>query len=141
MKKTKLALLLITALLVGVCIGFFTNSAIIRARIRQFSQIPANMPERITQRLTDRLELNAEQQKQVLAVFVAYEGRMSETREKSRAMFDTLMQEMTAQVDQYLTPSQVEEHKQMLEELDQRMRNNRALLRAFSPPPATNSGK
>jgi hypothetical protein len=145
MKKTKLALLLLTALLAGVCIGFFTNNAIIRARIRQYSQMPANMPEHITQKLTERLKLDATQQEQVRAVFVAYEARMSETREKSRSMFDSLLAEMSLQIDQYLTPAQKEEHLKLLAELDQRHRDTRALLRAFPPPApkpaAANGGK
>jgi Spy/CpxP family protein refolding chaperone len=139
MKKTKLALLLIAALLAGVCIGFFVNSAIIRARIQKFSQMPANMPEHITQKLTERLKLNAEQREQVLAVFVAYDSRMQETRAKSQSMFDSLLAEMSIQIDQVLTPEQKEERLKLLAELDQRFRNTRALMRAF-PPPAPKPG-
>lgn len=145
MRKTKLTLLLLAALLVGVCIGFYGNSAIIRARIQRFSQIPDNMPQHITGKLTERLDLDAAQQEKVLAVFLAYESRLQETREKSRAMLDALLQEMTVQIDQHLTPAQVEEHKIMLEELDQRRRDNRNLIRAFPPPAsktnAANAGK
>ena len=136
MRKTKLTLLLLAALLVGVCIGFYGNSAIIRARIQRFSQIPANMPQHITGKLAERLDLDAAQREKVLAVFMAYESRLQETREQSRAMFDALLQEMTAQIDQYLTPAQVAEHKKMLEELDQRRRDSRDLIRAFPPPAA-----
>ena len=135
MPKTKLTLLLLAAMLLGVCIGFFTNDAIIRARIRHFSQIPENMPQHITDKLTERLGLDAAQQQQVLSVFTNYDARLTETREKSRAMFDALMQEMTAQIDQYLTPAQVAEHKKMLDELEQRRRDTRALMRAYPPPP------
>ena len=141
MRKTKLTLLLLAALLAGVCIGFYANNAIIQARIRHFSQIPGNMPEHITQKLTERLQLDAEQQKQVLAVFTNYDGKLTETRDQSRAMFDALKQEMTAQIDQDLTPAQVEKHRKILEELDQKHRDNRDLMRAFPPPASTNSGK
>ena len=126
-------------MLVGVCLGFFGNSAIIKARIRQYSQIPANMPEHITGKLTERLDLTEQQQQQVLAVFQAYESRMEETRQQRRALIDALMQEMTAQIDQYLTPAQVEEHKKMLAEMDQRRRDNRALLRAYPAAAPTNT--
>ena len=34
MRNTKLILLLLAALLIGMCAGFYINSAIIRARIR-----------------------------------------------------------------------------------------------------------
>ena len=134
MKTPKLSLLLLAALLVGVCIGFFGNSAMIHARIRHFSQMPANMPEHITQRLTERLQLNDEQQKQVLAVFLAYDARMQETRQKSKDMFDSLLGEMSVEIDQYLTPAQKEERLKLLAELDKRHRDNVALMRAFPPP-------
>lgn len=141
MRKTKLTLLLLAALLVGVCLGFFGNSAIIRARIQKFSQIPANMPEHITAKLTERLELDATQQQQVLAVFKAYETRMEETRQQRRALIDALLEEVRVEIAQYLTPEQQEEHKKMLAEMDQRHRDARALMRAFPPPAATNAGK
>ena len=142
MPKTKLTLLLLAALLAGVCLGFFGYSAIIRARIRHFSQVPENMPRHITERLTERLQLDARQQAQVLSIFMAYDTRLQETREKSRAMYQALRNEMAGEIDRHLTAEQVEEHQKMLTELDQRIQNNRALLRAFSPPPAkTNAGK
>ena len=141
MRKTKLTLLLLAALLVGVCLGFFGNSAIIRARIQKFSQIPANMPEHITAKLTERLDLNDEQQRQVLAVFKAYETRMEETRQQRRALIDALLEEVRGEIAQHLTPEQQEEHKKMLAEMGQRHRDARALMRAFPPPAATNAGK
>ncbi len=136
MRKTKLTLLLLAALLVGVCIGFTANNAIIQARIRHFSRIPGNMPEHITQKLTERLNLDDEQRAQVLAVFTTYDTRLQEIRDQSRATFDALRQEMTAQIDQYLTPAQVAEHTKMLDELEQRRQENRALRRAMGVSPS-----
>jgi endonuclease/exonuclease/phosphatase family metal-dependent hydrolase len=92
MKKTKLALLLLTALLVGVCIGFYGNAAIIRARIQRYSQIPANMPEHITDRLTRRLQLNDGQRAEVLKIFQAHGERMREAREQNQALIDSLIE-------------------------------------------------
>ena len=134
MRKTKLTLLLLAALLAGVCIGFFGNSAIIRARIKRFSEAPSNMPVHITEKLTKRLHLDDTQKEQVLAVFMAYEPRMKESREQSRANFNALLEEMRQQIAKHLTPEQQAEHRKMLAELDQRMQENRALLRAFPPP-------
>lgn len=139
MRKTKLTLLLLAALLVGVCLGFFGNSAIIKARIQKYSQIPENMPEHITSKLTERLDLNPEQQAQVLAVFKSYEGRMEETRQQRRALIEALMEEVRLEVDKHLTPAQQEEHKKMLAEMDQRRRETRALIRAFPPNAPTNN--
>ena len=141
MPKTKLTLLLLAALLVGVCIGFFTNSAIIRARIAAFSQIPENMPERITQKLRTAWNWMPRSSEQVLAVFQAYETRMEETREQRRAMIDALIEEVRVEISQYLTPEQQEEHKKMLAEMSQRRRDNRALRRAYPNAVSTNSGK
>lgn len=139
MRKTKLTLLLLAALLLGVCLGFFGNSAIIKARIQKYSQIPENMPEHITGKLTQRLKLDPEQQAQVLAVFKAYEGRMEETRQQRRALIEALLEEVRLEVAKHLTPEQQEEHKKMLAEMDQRHRDNRALLRAYPPNAPTNN--
>ena len=65
---------------------------------------------------------------------------MNETREKSRSMLDSLLAEMSIQIDQYLTPAQKEEHLNLMADLDQRHRDIRALLRAF-PPPASKPAK
>ena len=135
MNKTKLSLLLLAAILVGVCIGFFGNSAIIRHRIRQYSQLPANMPQHVTDRLTKRLSLDETQRQQVLAIFQKHEGRMKETREQSQAMIDSMIEEVRQEIAQHLTPAQQEEHKKALAELSQRRRDRNALIRAFPPPP------
>lgn len=140
MRKTKLTLLLLAALLVGVCLGFYGNSAIIRARIQRFSQIPDNMPQHITDKLTERLGLDAAQREQVLAVLLAYQSRLKETREKSRAMFDDLLQEMSSEIDGHLTPAQIEEHKKIRAELEQRRRDNQNLMRAFPATAPKDSG-
>ena len=141
MRKTKLTLLLLAALLAGVCIGFFGNSAIIRARIRHFSRIPGNVPEHIVAMLTKRLDLDDAQQTQIRAIVQAYDVRLKDAREQSRATFDALMGEMRAEVAVHLTDAQREEHLRILAELDQRHRDNRALMRAFPPPASTNAGK
>jgi uncharacterized protein YpiB (UPF0302 family) len=140
MNKTKLTLLLLTALLAGVCLGFFTNSAIIRARIRKFSQIPANLPEHITNRLTERLKLDDTQRAEVLAVFKAHETRMQETRAQSQALIDAMIEEVRVEISRHLTPVQQEEHKKLLAEMRLRQHNHRALLRAFPPPPPKENG-
>jgi hypothetical protein len=138
MKKTKLTLLLLAAVLIGVCIGFYANTVVIRARIQRYAQLPANMPEHITNRLTQRLQLDDEQRLNVLAVFQKHETRMKETREQSRALLDAMIEEVRLEVAQHLTPEQQEEHKRILEELKERRETSRALMRAF-PSVTTNS--
>ena len=90
MRKTKLTLLLLAAMLVGVCVGFFAYDAVIRARIQHFSQIPGNMPEHIVARLTERLKLDTDQQAAVRAIVQSYDARLQEAREQSRATLDAL---------------------------------------------------
>lgn len=135
MRKTKLTLLLLAALLAGVCIGFFGYSAIIRARIQRFSRIPGNLPEHITGKLTERLKLDAAQQAQVRAVVQSYDGRLKEARDQSRATLDSLLGQMRDEVATHLTPGQKAEHEKLLQEMDQRHRDSRDLRRALQPPP------
>ena len=135
MRKTKLTLLLLAALLVGVCIGFFGNNAIIQARIRHFSQIPGNMPEHITQKLTQRLDLDAGQRAQVFAIVQSFDGRLQEARDQSRATLDALMADMRAQIALHLTPEQQAEHAKLVAEIDARRKADRELRRAMRPPP------
>ncbi len=135
MKNTKLTLLLLAALLVGVCIGFLGNRAIIQARVRHFSRIPGNMPNHIATMLTKRLELDAAQQGQIQTVLHAYDARLQKAREDSRAMFEGIMQEMRADIAVHLTPAQTAEHDKMIAEIDQRRQEQRALRQALSLPP------
>ena len=143
MRKTKLTLLLLAAMLVGVCVGFFAYDAVIRARIRHFSQIPGNMPEHIVARLTERLELDAAQQTAVRAIVQSYDARLQEAREQSRAVLDALFAGMRGEIAVHLTPEQQAEHAKLIAELEQRRQENRALRRALrEPPPApTNAAK
>lgn len=138
MNKTKLALLLLTAHLIGVCVGFFANEAIIRARVRRFSQIPANMPEHVAERLTVRLGLSAEQRQQVYAILLKHDSRMKDAREKSNAMIDALLEEVRLEIAPLLTPEQAEIHKKIVADLPRRRAERGALLRAYLPPETTN---
>ena len=146
MRKTKLTLLLLAAMLIGVCLGFFANDAIIRARVRHYSQIPGNMTEHVVGRLTERLKLDADQQAAVRAIVQSYDGRLQETREQNRAVLDKLFAGMRAEIAVHLTPEQKAEHDRMIAELEQRRQENRALRRALDLPPpglapATNAAK
>lgn len=138
MRKTKLTLLLLAALLVGVCIGFYANNAVIQARIRHFSRIPGNMPEHLAQKLTERLELDAAQQEAVRAILVSYDGRLQEARDQSRATLDALFAGMRGEIAAHLNPEQKLEQQKMIAEFEQRRQSNRDLRRALRvPSPAT----
>ncbi|HRT05238.1 MAG TPA: hypothetical protein P5204_06030 [Kiritimatiellia bacterium] len=140
MRKTKLTLLLLAAMLVGVCVGFFAYDAVIRARIRHFSQIPGNMPEHITQKLTERLKLDAAQQTAVRAIVQSYDARLQEAREQSRAVLDEIFSGMRGEIAVHLTPEQQAEHAKLIAELEQRRQENRALRRALDLPPPGHPG-
>ena len=111
MRKTKLTLLLLAAMLVGVCLGFFAYDAVIRARIQHFSQIPGNMPEHIVARLTERLKLDTDQQAAVRAIVQSYDARLQEAREQSRATLDALFAGMRGEIAVHLTPEQQAEQQ------------------------------
>jgi hypothetical protein len=134
MRKTKLTLLLLAAMLIGVCLGFFGNDAVIRARIRHFSQVPANLSEHITQKLTERLKLDAVQQEAVRAIVQSYDARLQETREQNRALLAALFADMRGEIAVHLTPAQKAEHEKLVAELEQRHQANRALRRAMDMP-------
>jgi len=131
MKTTKLILLLLTALLVGVCIGFFSNSAIIRTRIQQFSEIRANRTAHVIEKLTEHLELTEEQQGQIRSVVLTYEVRITEAQEKSQALFDSPLKEMAEAITPYLTPKQRDAYEKMWAKHNQRHQKSRALMSAF----------
>ncbi|MDY0148812.1 MAG: hypothetical protein RBT03_01855 [Kiritimatiellia bacterium] len=135
MKKTKLGLLLLAALLGGFCLGFYANATLIRTRIQRYSQVPANMPELITNRLTKRLDLNADQRRDVLKIFQAHGVRMKDARAQNRALLDSLIEEARVEIAQHLTPEQQAEHKKLLAELRKRYEATRTLRRALAHPP------
>ena len=135
MRKTKLTLLLLAALLIGVCLGFYANNAIIQARIRHYSQIPGNLTEHVTQKLTERLKLNAVQQEAVRAIVQSYDARLQEARDQSRATLDALFAGMRGEIAAHLSPEQQVEHEKLAAEMEKRRQENRALRRVFDLPP------
>ncbi len=139
MRTTKLILLLLATLLAGVGIGVLGHTALIRARIRHFSQIPGNVPGHITDQLTRRLGLDAGQQAHVRVILERFDGRLQQARAQSRATFKALLDEMRAEVAALLTSEQRAEHAELLEEIDKRREGTRALRRALRPPPDLNT--
>lgn len=134
MRKIKLTLLLLAALLVGVCLGFYGNHAILQARIRHYSQIPGNLTEHVTQKLTERLELDAVQQEAVRAIVQSYDARLQEARDQSRATLDALFAGMRGEIAVHLSPAQRVEHEKLAAEMEKRRQENRALRRAMAMP-------
>lgn len=132
MKTTKLLLLLLTALLVGVCIGFFTNSAIIRARIRRYSEIRAHRSAHIIGMLTKHLALTEEQQSQIRGIVLTYETRITEAQKQSEALYKAPLEEMADAITPCLTPKQQEAYKQMRSAHRRNHQQSRALMSAFS---------
>jgi len=131
MKTTKLLLLLLTALLVGVCIGFFTNSAIIRARIRHFSEIRVHRSAHIIGMLTEHLELTEEQQSQIRGIVLTYETQITEAQKQSEALYNAPLEKMADTITPYLTPKQQDVYTQMRLTHQRRHQKSRALMSAF----------
>ncbi len=130
MKTTKLLLLLLTALLVGVCIGFFANSSIIRSRIRHFSEIRAHRSAHVIGMLTEHLELTEEQQGQIRGIVLTYETQITEAQKQSEALYNAPLEEMASTITPYLTPKQQDAYKQMRSAHQRRHQKSRALVSA-----------
>jgi len=139
MRKTKLTLLLFAALLAGVCIGFYVNDAIIRARVRRYSQIPANLADHISEKLAAGLDLNPIQQEQIRLLALAYEERFQDARERSRALRHEVTDDLLEQIQILLTPEQQAAYDDMMERMEARHRETRALRRAMRSDSKTNS--
>lgn len=134
MNKTKLALLLLTFLLAGVCIGFFTNSAIIKARVRRYREIPRHLSEHIVEKLTEGLDLTAEQQQAVQAHVDEYVEQRQQERRVRKARNAERMAEMSRNIALHLTPEQQAEYQVMMGRSMPQRRTARDLMRTFRQP-------
>ena len=129
-KKANLFLLLLAALIAGFCIGFHTNAAIIRARVRRISTLPENMPAYLTEKLTKLLELDGEQQAAIREIMERHDAKMQEARARGLEIVDGLVADLNAEVEAQLTPEQRKIHAEHIEKMRQRGRENRQLRRA-----------
>jgi Spy/CpxP family protein refolding chaperone len=130
LKKANLFLLLLAAVIVGFCIGFHTNAAIIRARVRKISTMPENMPAYLTEKLTKLLDLDDAQQTAIREIMERHDAKMQEARARGREIVDALVADLNAEVESQLTPEQRKIHAEHIEKMRQRGRENRQLRRA-----------
>ena len=130
LKKANLALLLLGAGLVGFCIGFQTNAAVVRARVRAISTLPENMPAFLTDRLTEVLCLDGEQRTAIQNIMERHDAKMKEARARGRAEVDALVAELDAAIDEQLTPEQKVKQRKYLAEIRKKAQENRQLKRA-----------
>ena len=129
-KRANLFLLLLAALIAGFCIGFHTNAAIIRARVRRISTLPENMPAYLTEKLTKLLELDGKQQAAIREIMERHDAKMQEARARGLEIVDGLVADLNAEVEAQLTPEQRKIHAEHIEKMRQRGRENRQLRRA-----------
>ena len=139
MRTTKLILLLLTALLVGVCIGFFTNSAIIKARVRRYQEIPAHLSEHIMEKMTGG-DLTEAQQLEIQKQVDDYVQQRKEQRGIRKAQQAERMAELSRKIAQHLTPEQDEQFKVMMEKVGPRRKASHDLMRAI-PEARTPAGQ
>jgi hypothetical protein len=130
LRKATLVFILLGAALAGFCVGFQTNAAIIRARVRALSGPAENMPAVLTDNLTKMLNLDAAQQDAVRAIMERHDARMREARERRRAEVDAMVAELDAELQAEFTPEQKALHEKYLEELRRKGQENRNLRRA-----------
>ena len=128
--KATLVLILLGAALVGFCVGFQTNAAIIRSRVRALSGPVENMPAVLTDKLTEVLGLDDAQKAAVLGIMERHGARMHEARERRRAEVDAMVAELDAELQAEFTPEQKALHEKYLEELRRKGQENRKLRRA-----------
>lgn len=131
MRTTKLILLLLTALLIGVCIGFFTNSAIIKARVRQYQEIPAHLSEHIMEKMTAGLDLSTEQQQEIQKQVDAYVDQRKENCGLRKVKRAEQMTKLSQGIAQHLTPDQQAVFKTMMEKVGPRRKASRDLMHAI----------
>ena len=130
LNKATLFSLLVAAALAGFCGGFLANGAIIRARVRNISAMPEDMPTFLTDRLAGILKLDDAQKAAIREHFAQHEVRMKEERQRGRATVDALVAELDAAIQSELTPEQKKLHVEYVEKLRERGRENRQLRRA-----------
>ena len=106
------------------------NAAIIRSRVRALSGPAENMPEVLTDKLTNVLGLDAAQQTAVRGIMERHDARMREARERRRAEVDAMVAELDAALQAEFTPEQKALHEKYLEELRRKGQENRNLQRA-----------
>jgi uncharacterized protein YneF (UPF0154 family) len=140
MKTTKLILLLLTALLIGVCIGFFSNSAIIKARVRHYQEIPAHLSEHIMEKMTAGLDLTAEQQTEIQKQVEVFVEQRKEQRGIRKAQNAERMAELGRGITQHLTAEQQTTFGAMMEKVGPRRKASRDLMRAL-PEAQTPAGQ
>ncbi len=80
-------------------------------------------PERAVERMTERLDLTAEQQEQVREVLDSSFAKGREAREAHRSEMETIRQETQDRLAAVLSPAQMEELGQMREERRERRRD------------------
>lgn len=80
MKTAKLILLLLTAVLIGVCIGFFAQNALLRSRVREYRQISPHMSGHMMGKMTHRLALTERQKEKIQDIIDTYTRRRTEQR-------------------------------------------------------------
>lgn len=125
--KATLVLVLLGAALIGFCVGFQTNAAVIRSRVRALSGPAENMPAFLTDNLAKVLDLDEAQQAAVLGIMERHDARMREARERRRAEVDAMVAELDAELQAEFTPEQKARHEKYLEELRRESREKRQL--------------
>ena len=132
--KLKTFLLMLCVFCLGVCAGMALYSQIWQMRLHRFQNQPTGLPQRITERLTNRLSLTEEQRIQTLAIFIEMGNNMELVREQSDEAFENIRANTVAQMNELLTSEQQELYAQFRAER-QRIREQRS-KRSFFPSPS-----
>ncbi len=104
--KTKMTLLLLMTLFIGVILGVLLRPLFIGNRFDDFRKLRS--PGGITSRIEKILELDETQMKVIKPILENHEIKLRESGEKSRREFGNLMDSLKTELSEYLTVEQLE---------------------------------
>ncbi len=113
--------LLGTVILVcGFLIGVGVSGHLLWYRLLHGGPTPERLSRRITERLTDRLDLSEEQEAQVRRILAGHRRRLSEIIEDTHPRMDQEIERLQAEVAAVLTPEQAERWREQIRRMRER---------------------
>lgn len=114
MKKKNLILTVVSTLLLGLVIGFFTSGRMAHARMNRM-HIEINSPNAVKQHLVKNLQLTEEQLTQISPILDTMLPAQIAMRQSHRKEMDALRDSMFAAISPVLSTAQLQEVAKMKE--------------------------
>lgn len=121
MNNTKSILAVLLVFIFGAASGALVTHVIHQARFEAYTR-GGHPPkeEMIAKRLTDKLDLNSQQQEQVRAIIHETQLAMQQIRRQSRPQIEAVLAEGQQRISVLLTPEQREKFEKIIAERKQR---------------------